>query len=226
MRLKKSWLWLLAASIGLSLALPLALGGWGQFQLLGRLSWWAALLFALLMVVSWWFNSWRIRMLLRVGGQRMSWREAVLTTSSAEFAGVATPGGVGMPATYIFLFHRLGVGVPAAAGLEGLIVVTDLVFYVTVMRPAASSCCSRPAPNLMCCTWWRWSCRRCSEPRRSSGASGATIAGICIPPWPPDGQGVPAGLGTVTAWAGPRSNLFGPCASYRKCHGPSIWPSI
>jgi len=137
MRLKKSWLWLLAASIGLSLALPLALGGLGQFKLLDRLSWWAALLFTLLMLISWWFNSWRIRMLMRVGGRRMSWREGVLTTASAEFAGVATPGGVGMPATYIFLFHRLGVGVPEAAGLEGLILVTDLVFYVTVMPLAA-----------------------------------------------------------------------------------------
>ena len=137
MRLKKTWLWLLAASIGLSLAVPLALGGLGQFKLLDRLSWWAAFLFALLMLISWWFNSWRIRMLLRIGGRRMSWREAVLTTASAEFAGVATPGGVGMPATYIFLFHRLGVGLPEATGLEGLIVVTDLVFYVTVMPLAA-----------------------------------------------------------------------------------------
>ena len=137
MRLKKSWLWLLAASIGLSLAVPLALGGLGQFKLLDRLSWWAALLFALLMVVSWLFNSGRIRMLMQVGGRRMSWREAVLTTASAEFAGVTTPGGVGMPATYIFLFHRLGAGVPEAVGLEGLILVTDLVFYVTVMPLAA-----------------------------------------------------------------------------------------
>jgi uncharacterized protein (TIRG00374 family) len=137
MHLKKSWVWLLAASIGLSLVVPLALGGLGQFKLLDRFSWWAAILFTLLMLVSWLFNSWRIRMLLRVGGHRMSWREAVLTTASAEFAGVATPGGVGMPATYIFLFHRLGVGVPEAAGLEGLIVVTDLAFYVTVMPLAA-----------------------------------------------------------------------------------------
>ena len=137
LRLKKSWLWLLAASIGLSLAVPLALGGLGQFKLLDRFSWWAVILFTLLMVVSWWFNSWRIRMLLRVGGHWVSWREAVLTTASAEFAGVTTPGGVGMPATYIFLFHGLGVGVPQAVGLEGLIVVTDLVFYVTVMPLAA-----------------------------------------------------------------------------------------
>ncbi len=137
MRLKKSWLWLLAASIVLSLTLPLALGGLGQFKLVNRFSWWAAPLFALLMLVSWVFNSWRIRMLMRVGGRRVSWREAVMTTASAEFAGVTTPGGVGMPATYIFLFHRLGVGVPEAVGLEGLIVVTDLAFYVTVMPLAA-----------------------------------------------------------------------------------------
>lgn len=137
MRLKKSWLWLLAASIVLSLAVPLALGGLGQFKLIDRLSWWAALLFTLLMVVSWGFNSWRIRMLVRVGGHRLDWREAVLTTASAEFAGVTTPGGVGMPATYIFLFHRLGIGVPEAVGLEGLIIMTDLVFYVTVMPLAA-----------------------------------------------------------------------------------------
>jgi len=137
MRLKKSWIWLLAASIGLSLAMPLALGGLGQFKLLDRFSWWVALLFTLLMVVSWWFNSWRIRLLMGVSGRRLSWREAVLTTASAEFAGAATPGGVGMPATYIFLFHSLGLGVPEAVGLEGLIVVTDLVFYVTVMPLAA-----------------------------------------------------------------------------------------
>jgi uncharacterized protein (TIRG00374 family) len=135
--LKKSWLWLLAASIGLSLAVPLALGGLGQFKLMEHLSWWAAILFALMMVVSWLFNSWRIRMLMRIGGRRMSWHEAVLTTASAEFAGVTTPGGVGMPATYIFLFHRLGFGVPEAVGLEGLIIVTDLAFYVTVMPLAA-----------------------------------------------------------------------------------------
>ncbi len=36
-----------------------------------------------------------------------------------------------------FLFHGLGLGVPEAVGLEGLIVVTDLVFYVTVMPLAA-----------------------------------------------------------------------------------------
>jgi uncharacterized protein (TIRG00374 family) len=56
---------------------------------------------------------------------------------SAEFAGVTTPGAVGMPATYTFLFHSLGVGVPEAIGVVGLIVVTDLAFFGTLMPLAA-----------------------------------------------------------------------------------------
>jgi uncharacterized membrane protein YbhN (UPF0104 family) len=212
MRLKKSWLWLLAASLGLSLALPLALGGLGQFKLLDRLSWWAVLLFALLMVVSWWFNSWRIRLLMRVGGRRMSWREAILTTASAEFAGVATPGGVGMPATYIFLFHRLGVAVPEAVGLEGLIVVTDLVFYVTVMPLAALILLFEVGAKpdvlhlvavviLVVAGAAAVVYNLARHYRRISNGIGRLMGKG--PGWP----------GTVTAWPGPRSSALVPCAS-------------
>jgi uncharacterized protein (TIRG00374 family) len=135
--LKKSWLWLLIASISLTLFIPLFLGGQSQFKLLHRLSREATALFVLLIVTSWTFNALRTRMLMRASGRAISFHDAVLVTISAEFAGVTTPGAVGMPATYTFLFHNLGVRVAEAIGLVGLIVVTDLAFYGTLMPLAA-----------------------------------------------------------------------------------------
>jgi uncharacterized protein (TIRG00374 family) len=137
MPLKKSWPWLLLVSVCLSLAIPFILGGLGQFRLLDRLSWWSIFLFSALVVTSWVFNAWRTQLLMRTSGRKVSFPEAALVTISAEFAGVTTPGSVGMPATYTFLFHNLGVDVPEAVGLVGLIVVTDLIFFGTLMPLAA-----------------------------------------------------------------------------------------
>jgi uncharacterized protein (TIRG00374 family) len=132
-RVKKSWVWLLLASILLSLAVPLALGGFRQFHLLQRLSRWVALALAMLAFISWGFNSLRLQMIMSAFGRSISFRKAALTTISAEFAGVSTPAAVGMPATYTFLFHNLGVTVGEALGLVGVIVVTDLAYFATIM---------------------------------------------------------------------------------------------
>ncbi len=134
---KKSWLWLLIASISLSLAIPLLLGGVSQFKLLDRLSWGAITLLTLLVTVSWVFNALRTQMVMRASGRELGFGNAVLVSMSAEFAGVTTPGSVGLPATYTFLFHNLGGGVAEAIGLVGIIVVTDLAFFATLMPLAA-----------------------------------------------------------------------------------------
>lgn len=135
-RLKKKWVWLLAASILLSLAVPLALGGFRQFELLHRLSWCAAIALAMLAFISWGFNALRTQMLMAALGQGISFWTAAFTTISAEFAGVSTPAAVGMPAAYTFLFHNLGVTVGEALGLVSVIVVTDLVYFGTIMTLA------------------------------------------------------------------------------------------
>jgi uncharacterized protein (TIRG00374 family) len=137
MPLRKSWLWLLIVSICLSLAIPFILGGLGQFRLLNRLAWWSIFLFTALVITSWAFNAWRTQFLMRASDRQVDFREATLVTISAEFAGVTTPGAVGMLPTYTFLFHNLGVGVPEAVGLVGLIVVTDIAFFGTLMPLAA-----------------------------------------------------------------------------------------
>ncbi len=135
--LRKSWVWLLVVSLCLSLVIPFLLGGLGQFKLLDRLSWWALASFVFLVAASWAFNSLRTQMLMQASGRHVSFHNAALVTISAEFAGVTTPGSIGMPPTYTFLFHNLGVNVAEAIGLVGLIVITDLVFYGTLMPLAA-----------------------------------------------------------------------------------------
>ncbi len=80
-------MWLVLASILLSLAVPLALGGFSQFALLHRLPWWAALVLALLAFISWGFNSLRTQILVSALGQSISLVRAALTTMAAEFAG-------------------------------------------------------------------------------------------------------------------------------------------
>jgi glycosyltransferase 2 family protein len=130
---KKSWGWLLIASILLSLAVPFILGGFHQFSLLNSLPWWAALLLALLAFISWGFNALRTRMLMRALGLKISFRKAALTTIAAEFAGVATPASVGMAATYTFLFHNLGVTIGEAVGLVSIIMLTDVTFFGSTM---------------------------------------------------------------------------------------------
>jgi glycosyltransferase 2 family protein len=135
--LKKSWWLLLAISVLLTLAIPLVLGGLAQFRMLHRLNWWVAISLAMLAIISWVFNALRTQMLMASLGARISFLEAALTTISAEFAGVTTPGSVGMAATYTFLYHNLGVTLGEAVGLVGVIMVTDLIYFGTIMPLAA-----------------------------------------------------------------------------------------
>ncbi|MEJ2672829.1 MAG: lysylphosphatidylglycerol synthase domain-containing protein, partial [Deltaproteobacteria bacterium] len=51
--------------------------------------------------------------------------------------GVATPGSVGMPATYTYFFKSQGLRLGTAMGMMAVIVVTDLLFYISMMPCAA-----------------------------------------------------------------------------------------
>lgn len=134
---KKKWLLLLLFSLALSVTLPLIIGGLSQFRLLHRLTIGAILLLVFLKIVSWVFNALRAQFLMAFMGVEVGFREAALITASADFAGATTPGGVGMAATYTFLFSRLGLSLGKAAGVMGIIMMTDLVLYATLMPAAA-----------------------------------------------------------------------------------------
>jgi len=133
---KRSWGWLLLASILLTLAVPFALGGVKQFALLNRLTWWTAGLLAVLTLISWAFNALRTQLLMGALQQKIGFFEAALTTISAEFAGMATPASVGLPATYTFLFRNLGITVGEAVGLVSVIMLTDIIYFGSIMSVA------------------------------------------------------------------------------------------
>jgi uncharacterized protein (TIRG00374 family) len=135
--MRRHWPILLAVSLALSLLIPLLLGGLHQFKLLSHLHWWAAILFALMILFSWFSNANRLRLIHEDVGQRLRLREGVLMTAAAEFAGVATPGSIGLVATYTYFFKQRGVRLGTAMGMMAVIVVTDLLFYISMMPCAA-----------------------------------------------------------------------------------------
>jgi uncharacterized protein (TIRG00374 family) len=135
--LKSHWPILLALSLLLSLMVPLLLGGLRQFALLKDLPWWAALVFALMIFLSWLANANRLRLICKDVGKRLRITEGVAMTAAAEFAGVATPGSIGMAATYTYFFKEKGFRLGTALGMMAVIVVTDLLFYISMMPCAA-----------------------------------------------------------------------------------------
>jgi uncharacterized protein (TIRG00374 family) len=136
-RLKKSHLLLLTISITLTIAVPLVVGGLGQFKLLSRLSWSSATALLFLIFVSWASNALRLRLLLGTTGRRLGFWEGTMITISAEFAGNTTPGAVGLPLTYAFLLHKLKLSFGGSMGMVSLIILADVIFYGTLMPLAA-----------------------------------------------------------------------------------------
>jgi glycosyltransferase 2 family protein len=135
--LKRRWPLLLMVSVVLSLLVPLLLGGLRQFSLLSRLHRWAAVLFIGMIFFSWLCNSQRLRLITGAMGPVLDRGEAVLMTAAAEFAGVATPASIGMAGTYTYLFKQQGVSLGHAMGMLGVVVVTDLLVFASLMPCAA-----------------------------------------------------------------------------------------
>jgi glycosyltransferase 2 family protein len=127
---------LLLASLLLSIGVQIYLGGVSQFKSIIHLHWQAAAFLIFLLLLSWSFNGWRTKFLTYFMGVKISFGDGVLTTLAAEFAGVATPGSVGMPATYAFLFHNFGLDIGKAIGLVSIIVITDIAYFCSFMSLA------------------------------------------------------------------------------------------
>ncbi len=137
MRIKKRYLLLLLSSILLTLAVPLWLSGWKGFGMMSRLPWWVAILLALMMLISWGFNTLRVRHLANTLDVKIAPGECALIVMATEFAGASTPASAGMPATYTFLLKKLGLRFGQAMGMVTVLVILDMIFFGLFMAMAS-----------------------------------------------------------------------------------------
>ncbi len=137
--MRKRYLLLLFISICLTLAVPALFAGAEVFGTITRLSWPIAAGLLLLVLIGWAFNTARVRYLLGRMGKPVSFCEGAIITIATEFAGASTPASSGMPATYIFLLHRVGFRLGQAMGQVAVIMVLDILFFCSAMLLAAVS---------------------------------------------------------------------------------------
>lgn len=134
---KRSYILILAVSILISLTILIVVGWKSHTHILERLSWGSILIFVILILVSWGFNALRLLILLGVMGKRTGFFDATLIIISSEFAGSATPGGIGMPVALTFFLRRMGIGLSQSASMVAVIILMDLIFYGTALPLSA-----------------------------------------------------------------------------------------
>jgi uncharacterized protein (TIRG00374 family) len=117
-----------------SLAIPLMLGGTPQgLAQLGSVQP-ELLVMALSMVaIGWMFNAARLYLLTGNVDVHIPPWQALGVVISTEFAGAATPGGIGGPLTYLYLLHRRGLSSARAASLYAVDHIMDLAFFCSAL---------------------------------------------------------------------------------------------
>jgi uncharacterized protein (TIRG00374 family) len=121
-------------ALTISLAIPLILAGTGRgLSQLGSVPAWLLLTALAMIAAGWLFNATRLRLLARNVGVDVPARRALAMVLSTEFAGAATPGGVGGPLTYVHLLHRHGIHSAQAASLYAVDHLMDLAFFSSAL---------------------------------------------------------------------------------------------
>jgi len=125
-------MWLGVGALAVSITVPMLWSGLGPLLVeLKRVS--PDLLVAALamVMVGWAFNAARLHLLTASAGVALSRRRAYALVVSAEFAGSASPAGVGEALTYVYLLRQHGLNSARAASLYAVDRLMDLAFFVT-----------------------------------------------------------------------------------------------
>lgn len=128
--MKRSAIVLLAASILLSLTVPLFYGGLESLAEIRRLSIQDLALLLGLVTLSWICSSARIQLLCRALGSQLNTKHALGIGISREFASTATPAGSGGAAILLLLLTRRDLNAAQATAVLLADSAADLAFFV------------------------------------------------------------------------------------------------
>lgn len=117
----------------LSLAIPLSYGGFGVLAQLPEVAHWLIPTTLGMVMLGWIFNAARLRLLVSGVESSLRRRQALATVISTEFAGAASPAGVGGPLTYVYLLRQHHVKTGHAAALYAVDHIMDLAFFATAL---------------------------------------------------------------------------------------------
>lgn len=121
------------ATLLLSLAIPLSYGGFGVILKLPQVTPWLIPTTLLMVLLGWFANTARLRLLVSGVARHLGRRQALATVISTEFAGAASPAGVGGPLTYVYLLRQHKVKAGYAASLYAVDHIMDLAFFSTAL---------------------------------------------------------------------------------------------
>lgn len=131
--LRRSFSILLITSLLLGLLIPLLYGGRETLAAVERLPSWGLGLLLLLVLASWIFGAFRLRVMCCGLGLRLNLRTALATVISKDFASVATPGGSGSAPALVMILGRKGMSAAHSAAVLVVHGLADLAFFVTAL---------------------------------------------------------------------------------------------
>ncbi|MHA5865453.1 lysylphosphatidylglycerol synthase transmembrane domain-containing protein, partial [Pseudomonas aeruginosa] len=129
--MSRGWL-LLFGLIGASL-IPLVLGGSDMFSRLRAFPLDSLLLMFGMIVVCWFINGLRLRLLLAGRAGKLGQLQSVGIIMASEFAFCATPGGSGGPLTLVALLARRGLRPAQTSAVFAVDQLADLTFFLCAL---------------------------------------------------------------------------------------------
>ena len=135
-RTRRTGLWLIAAALAATLAVPILLGGKDALVETVQLPVHGYITILVAIVLSWLARAFKLRLLLRRLNVHTSIAHALGIALASDFAFIATPAGVGGYAASVYYLRRAGATTSAAATVTAVDQALDLLFF-TLALPLA-----------------------------------------------------------------------------------------
>ena len=130
---RRNGLWLIAAALAATLAVPILLGGKGALLETVQLPVHGYVTILAAIVLSWLARAFKLRLLLRRLNVHTGIGHALGIALASDFAFIATPAGVGGYAASVYYLRRAGATTSAAATITAADQALDLLFFALAL---------------------------------------------------------------------------------------------